>query len=569
MKIEEWKVSGYRSIHEERFSCSKFNVLIGKNNSGKSNVLDSILDYRDILNDDIDLSSWYSDRLIRNNNVDEIAFEATFGLSDESRSSLIEELTERDVFGESQAEDFRDSDTFSKIQHEIHLSEGGITEEVFRTNIKGSMEDLSREGNRTRENDVLVLENLPAVTYTSAKYRVDKSFLDTLQNSLSNWQTLRATRNPKGMMDLIRRNKIDEAGEKLAQVLGTLSMNSPETFQEISESYQSIMEGVSEVDVQLLEEGNVTVEVLGEGFTDSFVLDEISAGSQQILILLTAIIRAKENSEVLFVEEPEQHLHPGAEQHVYDLIEEISLSGTQVFVTTHSDVFVNETGTENIMSVYRNEENVTELETVEGTEIDSTLSMLGYEKSDFYQSSAVVFVEDQSDRVVFKQLADTLGYPLKERGIRLISLEGDNMFADAEPMLKIIRQLRMPYLFILDSDKMDPEEKTKSVASDLGVSPENVYVLKKPVIESYLIESAEPIARAFNIQDLEVVEEFLDGAGKRNHAKTLNRICKEELDQSMSKKAINGIVSRHMERGEIPGELDQLLRRVRDMPSES
>ncbi|EFW92333.1 SMC domain protein [Haladaptatus paucihalophilus DX253] len=427
------------------------------------------------------------------------------------------------------------------------------------------MQDLAYRNNQRRDSQVLVLDNLPSITHKSAKYRVDKSFLNLITDSLSGWQTLRGIRKPEGALDLIRTTQIDEAGEKLAQVLGTLKMNSSNTFDEISKNYQSIMEGVTGIEAHLLEDGNVTTEVIEEGFSDAFTLDEISAGSQQILILLTAIILAKDSSDVILIEEPEQHLHPGAEQRVYDLLEEVSLNGTQVFVTTHSDTFVNESGTEDIISVYRNDENITELEIVEDPNIDSTLSMLGYEKSDVYYSNAVVFVEDQSDKVVFDQFANTLGYSLKERGIRFVRLKGDNLYADAEPMLKLIQQLRMPYMFILDSDDMIPKEKSKSVASKLAISPDNVYVLERPIIESYLIDYPDSIVRAFNIRDEEVVKEALERAGKRDHARILNRICKEEFEQSMSKKAINGLVARHMERDEIPREVDRLLKRIRDL----
>ena len=540
MHIDKWEFTGYRSIREECFPCSEFNILIGKNNSGKSNVLESMLDYRAIIREKLDLNSWYSEHITREEGVDKIRFDVTFRLSIEDRSSLIKDLQQRGIFGESQAEEYNSSNNFSRLQHSITISEGQLTRETFRTNIDGSMSNLAHRSKQRRDTKVLVLENLPTISHTSAKYRLDKSFLNLITSSLSDWQTLRGIRKPEGVLDLIRTTQIDDTGEKLAPVLGTLKMNSSNTFDEISKTYQSVMEGVTGLKARLLEDGNVTIKVIEKGFSDSFTLDEISAGSQQILILLTAIILAKDRSDIILVEEPEQHLHPEAEQRVYDLLEEISLNGTQVFVTTHSDMFINESGTEDIISVYRNRANTTELDIVEGPEIDDTLAMLGYEKSDVYHSNAVIFVEAQSDKVVFDQLAETLDYPLKERGIRFVRLQGDNMYADAEPMLKMIGQLRMPYMFILDSDDKEPEEKSKSVASDLGISPDHVYVLKRPVIESYLIDNPDPIVRAFNIDDESVVRESLEHAGTRNHAEVLDRICKEELDQSMSKKAIMG-----------------------------
>ena len=43
MRLESVRISGFRSIEEtELENCGGFNVLIGKNNSGKSNILTAI-----------------------------------------------------------------------------------------------------------------------------------------------------------------------------------------------------------------------------------------------------------------------------------------------------------------------------------------------------------------------------------------------------------------------------------------------------------------------------------------------------------------------------------------------
>jgi len=164
--------------------------------------------------------------------------------------------------------------------------------------------------------------------------------------------------------------------------------------------------------------------------------------------------------------------------------------------------------------------------------------------------------------------AEELDYSLKERGITFVRVEGDNLYSDAEPMLKVIDQLRIPYLFVLDSDGEDPGEKEKSVAADIGISPAEVYVLKKPTIESYLIEAPHAIKHTFGIEDQDQMAEYLEHVGKRNHSRVLNRIAKDMVGPSMSKQAINGMVARHVDHDEIPDELADLLEQIYELPED-
>ena len=43
MRLESLRIDAFRSVHDaELTGCAAFNVLIGKNNSGKSNILSAL-----------------------------------------------------------------------------------------------------------------------------------------------------------------------------------------------------------------------------------------------------------------------------------------------------------------------------------------------------------------------------------------------------------------------------------------------------------------------------------------------------------------------------------------------
>ncbi|WP_154019028.1 AAA family ATPase, partial [Halococcus agarilyticus] len=142
------------------------------------------------------------------------------------------------------------------------------------------------------------------------------------------------------------------------QVLHSIDNTNRELFNKISEKYVEIMDGVTDLTVEYHLEGDsnneFTIMVEEGSFEKKFNSKEISSGSKEILVLLTQVFLASENTDLLLVEEPELHLHPEAEQRVFDTIQQMSRDdGPQLLVSTHSDVFVNQSEVGDIVRIER------------------------------------------------------------------------------------------------------------------------------------------------------------------------------------------------------------------------
>lgn len=68
--------------------------------------------------------------------------------------------------------------------------------------------------------------------------------------------------------------------------------------------------------------------------------ENIGYGISHVLPVLTALLSAKPNSLVV-LENPEAHLHPGAQAELAKLIARVAQAGVQVIVETHSDHIIN------------------------------------------------------------------------------------------------------------------------------------------------------------------------------------------------------------------------------------
>lgn len=72
-----------------------------------------------------------------------------------------------------------------------------------------------------------------------------------------------------------------------------------------------------------------------------FMPSNVGFGYSYILTMLTALLMMK-NNDTLIIENPEAHLHPGAQSELMRiLVDEIVKRGLQVFIETHSDHIVN------------------------------------------------------------------------------------------------------------------------------------------------------------------------------------------------------------------------------------
>lgn len=232
-------------------------------------------------------------------------------------------------------------------------------------------------------------------------------------------------------------------------------------------------------------------------------LSDSGSGTQSMAIfaLYAYLAKLQERSYLLGLEEPEQNLHPQAQQ---QLMRNINAMGLQVVFTTHSPTIVDLLDHEDVVLCRRGTSSQRDLE-VRVTQIGRSFFIdrgLGREvyykfhrkkNSEFLFADLVVVTESTIDAAVIEQLLQDAGESVHDLGISMVSLDGKE---NLHYMYHLLDVLGISRAFVTDRDyflkfrdgdrktsldsrglpQYRPEIQTKPscVLNQLGLSPNDL-----------------------------------------------------------------------------------------------
>lgn len=230
-------------------------------------------------------------------------------------------------------------------------------------------------------------------------------------------------------------------------------------------------------------------------------------GTQGAINLLYDLKSEPEEGYVFGIEEPETHSHPGFQRKLFDELKGLSVDGHQLFVVTHSSIFIDRTDLSNAWIV-KLVDVETKVEKIK--ELKEIVQEIGAKPSDiFFFADRILFVEGKTEEIILPAFAHRLGVDLED--VAIIPVEGKaKARLNLKAWVKITRNA-LPIFLILDNDA---RQEVEELVGEGLIEPRSYHLWQNGTIENYY------------------PEEILEGAlSELNSRYTLGMKVEEVLEQ--------------------------------------
>jgi len=333
--LTKLKVKNYKSLADFELDLHHFNVLIGPNNSGKSNILDCLTFLSDITKMRV------PEAFGKRGGYDHVVFG---GKTDEEIRITVTEI-DRTIKRE-----------YSVAFRDARLAEENLTviegEEVI-TVVKGSEgsgdyfdEREKRLMDYSYEWDTTALMTLRDIK----RHRTILSFAKEIEK----WKVYHFV--PFEMREASPAAKKFDPGEKgkgAPRTLHSLLSEYLSSFTEIEDTLKSAISEIENLLSPLTDDGKTYIAIKEKDFKNPFDYYQISDGTLRFLAHLMVILSPKsELPSLACFEEPENFVHPRLLQLLVDVLKKAK---TQVIVTTHSPYLVDFVEPEDLIAIEKKE----------------------------------------------------------------------------------------------------------------------------------------------------------------------------------------------------------------------
>lgn len=508
--IKSLKVANYKNIGDFFIgfdNLEKFNILIGRNNIGKSTLL-SILNQLSYIN--------AAERYDKKVNMD-IEFSITI---DSVPQNIFPSSTSNSEVGNY----FEYGKTlvgkkltyeFSRLDNDFHIkSIDSSIYEPYGETVLNSTEDQ-------------LLSDLGHVSLSHfiSNYKIIK--LDADRNLLPEIESISL--------------KIDTDGVGATNLIRTYLHNSEYDFKVVEKEILDALNKIVLPDEhfdrimcqEIISDDETKWEIHLVNENGRIPLSSSGSGLRTVLLVLIKLFleASKSQRNIFIFEELENNIHPTIQRNLFNYLYDWAVENEDVFfITTHSNVPINMFGNMPSISIthLKRDRDTKELITENAFSFSSNCDILndiGVKASDILQSNGIIWVEGPSDRVYINKwielasdgiLKENTHYQILFYGGRLLAhLSGESRY-DAESELINLFLANRNSILVMDSDKKTQNSKInqtkKRILKEFKASGSFAWVTKGREIENYLSQSVINKEYGINkpIEPYEYIGDFLN-----------------------------------------------------------
>lgn len=505
MYISKLIVKNYKSIKDETFIFNKgINVLVGKNNAGKSNIVSAL---NEILGDKYNTTS-YEDKIFYSNGKDKIEknfkiiaeideinnldysllenIKKSTGLIDISNyfkedekdfdnewllkddNELKEKYPElfnyksTNLFVWKKKEELKDIfDKTKKIwiykyynkDEDINLYNIIIKEEIFMSPL------FSKEKVEKYYRMLYINPNVKSTLMTSLLIPAFRSTESTLKITKWTWYGKLLQKKWEDSCNIEHQEAIQQASDNLKETIGKVY---GDLKQDINVQLKKTLTLMNvKIDINMLESKsedyykNIRLSV-DDGIETP--LENKGSGLQSLIMieLFKFYCKIFNQSSLLILEEPELFLHPHAKRMLSDILNDfIADNRNQIIITTHSEEFIHNIDIENINVIRKTNEGTKKSRICkenygDGKELQKLKIELQHKNAEMFFAEKVILVEGEEQILIPEIVKSIYGKNiLNNNDISIIKVGGKTYF---DIYRKVLNELSIKNYIIADYD---------------------------------------------------------------------------------------------------------------------